>query len=93
MVFVTPPTAIVPPTRACEVNGAPPIPNANVLPEIVTVVVPAHDTVPGPNTAAVLANAIYILAVNVVLFELEVMVIVLSLVVFTQLIAPDSTVM
>jgi hypothetical protein len=66
-----------------------------LVPTPVTVVpLRAMLIVPTPTPAVVLnANAIYILAVNVVLFELEVMVIVLSLVVFTQLIAPDSTVM
>jgi hypothetical protein len=59
IVLVTPPTVIVPPTRGCEVEGAPPIAKANAVPEPVTVVVPVHETVPAPATAVVLVNAIF----------------------------------
>jgi hypothetical protein len=46
------------PTLVVEVEGAPPIPNAKLLPAIVTVVFPAQVNVPAPETAVVLANAI-----------------------------------
>ena len=60
MVLVTPPTVIVPPTRACVPVGMEPKPKANAVPVPVTVVVPVQDTVPAPATAAVLANAIFV---------------------------------
>jgi hypothetical protein len=52
------PTVIVLPTLAAVVEGAAPIPNAKLLPAIVTVVFPAQVNVPKPETAVVLANAI-----------------------------------
>jgi hypothetical protein len=52
------PTVIVEPTLVVEVEGAAPIPNAKLLPAIVTVVFPAQVKVPAPATAVVLAKAI-----------------------------------
>jgi hypothetical protein len=52
------PTVIVPPTLACVPVGTLPSPKAKEVPEPVTVVVPAQDTVPAPATAIEYANAI-----------------------------------